>query len=315
MGRLLQQARDHPALAVAEAGLAQVGEDVGDRAAGGGLDLRSASRNGSSSALASLRPTLDLPTPISPTSAMVRCRSGAKRSMNGQGLHEPAAARQLPPLRRCSIWSRQVNRPMRSPARLLALLLAARVGRRRARAGGRGGRHCAAPDAFTTPGRDTGLPASLWRGASIGTARTVLPLLGAKPLTPAGQQLARRVLATGAPGPVGAGSDPGLLAGGPAHSRPSAIRKAAAAMLARAPGLDRSPSWPARRPRARCWPATTPSACAIGRRPERRARRDLLAAAARLLPGDRRARPPRPSSPSNWLRPGARRGIRPADGA
>jgi len=35
----------------------------------------------------------------------------------------------------------------------------------------------AAPDAFTTPGRDTGLPADLWRGASVQTAKTVLPLL------------------------------------------------------------------------------------------------------------------------------------------
>ena len=68
----------------------------------------------------------------------------------------------------------------------------------------------AAPDAFTTPGRDTGLPAGLWRGASAKTARTVLPLLAAKALSPAGAALARRVLATGAPGPQGVGSDPAL---------------------------------------------------------------------------------------------------------
>ena len=40
----------------------------------------------------------------------------------------------------------------------------------------------APPDAFTTPGRDTGLPATLWAGASARTAKTVLPLLAAKPL-------------------------------------------------------------------------------------------------------------------------------------
>ncbi len=99
----------------------------------------------------------------------------------------------------------------------------------------------AAPDAFTTPGRATGLPPTLWRGASAATAQTVLPLLATKPLTPAGQQLARRVLATGAPGPAGMGSDPAFVA-----ARASALSavgdpQAAAALLARAPGLDRSP--------------------------------------------------------------------------
>jgi len=98
-----------------------------------------------------------------------------------------------------------------------------------------------APDAFSTPGRDTGLPPGLWSGASVATARVVLPLLATKPLTPAGQQLARRVLATGAPGPAGAGSDPVLVA-----ARASALSavgdpKAAAVLLSRAPGLDRSP--------------------------------------------------------------------------
>ena len=99
----------------------------------------------------------------------------------------------------------------------------------------------AAPDAFSTPGRNTGLPANLWRGASVATARTVLPLLATKPLTPAGQQLARRVLATGAPGPVGAGSDPALVAVRASALSATGDPKAAAVLLARAPGLDRSP--------------------------------------------------------------------------
>src|SRR5688500_16367781 len=68
----------------------------------------------------------------------------------------------------------------------------------------------AAPDGFTTAGRETGLPATLWRGASVRTARSVLPLLSAKPLSPAAAQLARRVLATGAQGPDGAAQAPGL---------------------------------------------------------------------------------------------------------
>jgi hypothetical protein len=98
----------------------------------------------------------------------------------------------------------------------------------------------AAPDAFTTPGRDTGLSPALWTGASAQTARTVLPLLAARPLSPAAAALARRILATGAPGPQGAGRDPALAA-----ARANALMfqgdpKAAAAVLVRAPGVDRS---------------------------------------------------------------------------
>jgi hypothetical protein len=99
----------------------------------------------------------------------------------------------------------------------------------------------AAPDAFTTPGRDTGLPATLWAGASLKTVRAVLPLLAARPLTPAGAALARRVLATGAPGPEGARDEPALAAGRAAALTAQGDAKAASATLAHAPGLDRSP--------------------------------------------------------------------------
>jgi hypothetical protein len=99
----------------------------------------------------------------------------------------------------------------------------------------------APPDAFTTSGRDTGLPADLWRGASIKTARTVISLLGAKSLTPAGAALARRVLATGAPGPKDSTHD-AELAGARANAlMAQGDAKAAAAILARAPGVDRTP--------------------------------------------------------------------------
>ncbi|MGZ6037771.1 MAG: hypothetical protein ACXWKR_03820 [Phenylobacterium sp.] len=99
----------------------------------------------------------------------------------------------------------------------------------------------APPDAFTTPARDTGLPQTLWRGASLKTARSVLSLLQTRTLSPAAAALARRVLATGAPGPAGAGGDPGL-----AGVRASALlaqgdAKGAAVVLRRAPGIDRSP--------------------------------------------------------------------------
>ena len=99
----------------------------------------------------------------------------------------------------------------------------------------------APPDAFTTPGRDTGLPADLWRGASDRTARTVIPLLAAKTLTPAGAALARRVLATGAPGPKGGGPDAGLAAARASALMAQGDAKAAAGILGRAPGVDRNP--------------------------------------------------------------------------
>jgi len=97
-----------------------------------------------------------------------------------------------------------------------------------------------APDAFSTPGRDTGLPADLWSGTPIETARAVLPLLASKPLSPASAALARRVLATGAKGPDGSTGDEAL-----AGARASALIAlgdvgAATRILDRAPGLERN---------------------------------------------------------------------------
>ena len=97
----------------------------------------------------------------------------------------------------------------------------------------------AAPDAFSIPGRDTGLPQTLWKSASLKTARTVLPLLGAKTLSPAGAALARRILAAGAPGPEGVGSDPALIGARAAGLMAQGDPKAAAELLAHAPGVDR----------------------------------------------------------------------------
>jgi hypothetical protein len=100
----------------------------------------------------------------------------------------------------------------------------------------------AAPDAFSTPGRDTGLPGDLWKGASPELLRTVLPLLAAKPLSPAAARLARRLLATGAPGPAGVGSDPELTAARAKALIALGDPQAAALILARAPGVERSPA-------------------------------------------------------------------------
>jgi hypothetical protein len=100
----------------------------------------------------------------------------------------------------------------------------------------------AAPDLFSPAGGETGLPPELWRGTSPAILRAVLPALTAKPLSPAARALARRVLATGAPGPGAAGNDP-VLAG----ARVNALiaqggAKEARAILAKTSGLDQRPA-------------------------------------------------------------------------
>lgn len=66
-------------------------------------------------------------------------------------------------------------------------------------------------DLFSPAGRPTGLPSTLWRGASASLARQEIGALAAgRPLTPAFTVLAWRVLATGANAPKGAGDDAGL---------------------------------------------------------------------------------------------------------
>ncbi|WP_269716032.1 hypothetical protein [Caulobacter sp. NIBR2454] len=99
----------------------------------------------------------------------------------------------------------------------------------------------APPDLFSTPvGPDTGLGSDLWRGTSPAILRDALPKISAKGLSPATQNLARRLLSTGASGPDGVGNDPalgaarvqGLLALGEAEG--------AAAILRRAPNLSSS---------------------------------------------------------------------------
>ena len=97
-----------------------------------------------------------------------------------------------------------------------------------------------APDAFSTPGRATGLPQDLWSGTPIDTARAVLPVLAAKPLSPAAAALARRVLATGAPGPKGSTSDEGLAGARAAALIALGDVGSAAKILDRAPGLERN---------------------------------------------------------------------------
>lgn len=99
----------------------------------------------------------------------------------------------------------------------------------------------AAPDLFSTGAGNTGLTPDLWRGASEATFRTVLPVLAAKPLSPAARGLARRVLATGAAAPDGVGQDRAL-----AGARVTALvalggTAEANGILQRTSGLESSP--------------------------------------------------------------------------
>lgn len=97
-----------------------------------------------------------------------------------------------------------------------------------------------APDAFSTPGRETGLPSTLWKDAGFETAERTMTALATKPLSPAAQALARRVLATGAPGPRGAGMAPEAAAARTAALLAAGDARAAATILERTPSIDRS---------------------------------------------------------------------------
>jgi len=66
-------------------------------------------------------------------------------------------------------------------------------------------------DLFST-GRETGLGQDLWKGTSADIARAVIPTLASRPLSPAGLDLARQVLAQAATAPDGAGADADLAA-------------------------------------------------------------------------------------------------------
>jgi len=122
----------------------------------------------------------------------------------------------------------------------------------------------AAPDAFSTAGRDTGLPADLWKGTPVETARVVLPLLASKPLSPAAAALARRVLATGARGPDGSSGDEALT--GARASALIALGDTAAAtrILDRAPGLDRNAALSQAAAETALLAGDTARACSIG---------------------------------------------------
>ena len=121
----------------------------------------------------------------------------------------------------------------------------------------------AAPDLFSAGG-DTGLGADLWRGTSPGIFKTVLPMLAAKPLSPAARAWARRVLATGATAPGDAGRDPAL-----AGRRVQALIalgwvKDARDILSKTSGLDRDPALAQAAVEAALLAGDADRACAVG---------------------------------------------------
>lgn len=97
-----------------------------------------------------------------------------------------------------------------------------------------------APDLFAATPGPTGLPDTLWRGASADLARIVIPLAAQKPLTPALAGFADRLLATGAQAPDGAGADVDLAAARIAAVLALGDAPGARAMLEHTPGVTAS---------------------------------------------------------------------------
>lgn len=117
-------------------------------------------------------------------------------------------------------------------------------------------------DLWSAAGDSTGLDADLWDGASLGLAELVVPRLGTRPLPSALSRLARRLLATGARAPAGAGQDPILAA-----ARTQALirlgdPRAAFDILSRTAGLEASAPLTRARAEAALWLGEDAAACA-----------------------------------------------------
>ena len=108
-------------------------------------------------------------------------------------------------------WARRAARA--SSALALSLTASAALAQAPAQPAGQvQSQNLRALDLWSAAGRDAGLPDTLWRHTSPELARAVLTVLPDRPLSPAMAALARRVLATGANAPEGAGSDLALAA-------------------------------------------------------------------------------------------------------
>ena len=122
----------------------------------------------------------------------------------------------------------------------------------------------AAPDLFSTPAGETGLAGDLWKDASPGIVRDVLPRLAAKPLSPASAGLARRVLATGANAPAGIGDNPDLGAARATALIALGDAKGADTVLDRVPGVAGSPALSQAAAEAALITGADDKACRIG---------------------------------------------------
>jgi hypothetical protein len=122
----------------------------------------------------------------------------------------------------------------------------------------------APPDLFSTPAGETGLPSDLWKDASPGIARDVLPKLASKPLSPASAALARRVLATGANAPAGIGDDPDMGAARVLALIALGDAAGADAILDRVPGVPASPALSMAAAEAALITGADDKACRIG---------------------------------------------------
>lgn len=120
-------------------------------------------------------------------------------------------------------------------------------------------------DFFSASGRPTGLAETLWDQASARTLRTVLPLLAERPLSPAAEALARRLLAAGARGPEGAGDDPEVAARRLQALMALGDTPAARTILGRTAGLARSEPLSRAAAEAALLAGEDQAACDIGR--------------------------------------------------
>lgn len=95
----------------------------------------------------------------------------------------------------------------------------------------------AAPDYFSSPAAQTGLGGELWKDTAPDLMRDILPkLAGTRPLSAAFADLARRMLSTGANGPVGVGDNPDMGAARAMALVALGEARGANAILDRAPG-------------------------------------------------------------------------------
>lgn len=122
----------------------------------------------------------------------------------------------------------------------------------------------AAPGLFSIAARTTDLSADLWNGASVETIRTVLPLVAARPLSPAARALALKVLATGAATPPGLGRDLDLVGARIAALLAQGDIAGARTLIEKTPGIEQSPILSRAAAETALLSRADPEACAIG---------------------------------------------------